>query len=224
MREKHRLLIQISVAVFSVTAVILCFVLFKKGQISSSIDTLQKHYLIALLLILLVFALKPILFFIPSSLELGFTSVIFPWYIAIIINTAGIVLQIVSGYFIGMLFGKKFVDKIINKNEKIKKIHDKFFKENFYTIFIAHFTPMFPYDQMSMLYGANKSNLFRYVVVSVLGLAPRITAFSISGAYIRNPLSVQFILPLVIVGALSLAGFYLFNKKVNQNTKLQKTK
>lgn len=211
--DKKRRIIELLGVLVAVAAVLFCLFMVKGFHAKTLIATLQARWVLALACILSVYLLKPLLFFVPSSIQMGFTGVLFPWYIAIIINMIGVAIEMVSGYCIGYLCGKKLIEKLAEKSKIVRTVREKYLRDDFQTVFILHFIPGFPFDEVSMIYGASGNNLLRYVLVSVLGLSPRIIAFSISGAAVTDPLSPQFILPLVIVGAFSFGISAWFKRK-----------
>ncbi len=213
MSDRRRLAIEISAILLAVLAVFVCFYMFKSFSDGTLTSILQKHLVLALVCIFSVYLLKPFLFFVPSAVQMSFTGILFPWYIAIVVNLIGVAVEMMSGYFIGFIFGKKLVEKLTEKSKIIRTVKEKYLKDDFNTIFITHFVPVFPFDNISMLYGANNTNLMRYVVISVLGLSPRVIAYSISGSAVTDPLSPQFIIPLVVVGLFSFGVSMWFNKK-----------
>ena len=72
---------------------------------------------IAIISILGVYLLKSITFVVPASIVYIAVGMAFDWWVALLINVAGIALEVTATYFFGKIMGGK---KVVEKVEKTK--------------------------------------------------------------------------------------------------------
>ena len=167
---------------------------------------------IAELIILGVYAVKAVLMVIPASLIYISVGMAFDWKRAVIVNLIGIAVEVTVTFFMGKFLGKDAVEKKIRNT----KAGDKFFsmldKNTNAAIFLMRLIPAFPIDFSSLFMGAFDFKFLPYLLLSVLGIAPRVIAFTILGDGIYDLIPMKYIV-LAAICAIPIVIIVLLVKK-----------
>lgn len=167
---------------------------------------------IAELIILGVYAVKSVMMVVPASLIYISVGMAFDPKRAVIVNLLGIALEVTVTYFLGKFLGKDAVEKKIRST----KAGDKFFtmldKNRNAAIFLMRFIPAFPIDFSSLFMGAFDFKFFPYLIFSVLGIAPRVIAFTVLGEGIYELIPMKYIV-LAAICAIPVVTAVLLLKK-----------
>lgn len=173
--------------------------------------------------VLALFVLKS--FFPPVTIPaICFISgMVLPWYFALAVNIIGMGILMSIRYFWGKKFGADRAIKLIGKNELIRGVFEQKGTGNPYTLFILRLIPCFPVNSISRLYGAMKFDFKDYLIISLLGFMYKILSYTIIGRNVYNPLSASFLLPIIILfavsGCLMVGLYYLFDSIEKTNNK-----
>ena len=167
---------------------------------------------IAELIILGVYAVKAVMMVVPASLIYISVGMAFDPKRAVIVNLLGIALEVTVTYFLGKFLGKDAVEKKIRNT----KVGNKFFtmldKNRNAAIFLMRFIPAFPIDFSSLFMGAFDFKFFPYLIFSVLGIAPRVIAFTVIGEGIYELIPMKYIV-LAVICAIPVVTAVLLIKK-----------
>ena len=144
---------------------------------------------------------------------------------AVTINLIGIVLEVTVTYLLGLFLGGAYVEKLLSKRKKTKKLLEMELQNKPWLLMGIRFFPVFPIDFVSLFYGASKANFIKYLALSVLGLAPRVIAFTILGDALFEKIPMHIIILAVICLIPVFAAWTLFksfvldkeNRRRNQN-------
>ena len=171
---------------------------------------------VAVCAILGVYLVKSVLFIIPASLIYISVGMAFPSGTAILINLAGIVLEVIVTYFLGVFLGGDYVNNLLSKNKAGKKILEKKFNDSFPILLGIRFLPVFPIDFVSLFWGASKCGFLKYFLASVLGIMPRVILFTILGDGIYDYIPIHLIVKIIIVAIPVGVVIYLIRHFVKQ--------
>lgn len=167
---------------------------------------------IAELIILGVYAVKAVLMVIPASLVYISVGMAFDTKRAVIVNLLGIAIEVTVTFFMGKFLGKDAVEKKIRNT----KAGDKFFsmldKNTNAAIFLMRLIPAFPIDFSSLFMGAFDFKFLPYLLLSVIGIAPRVIAFTILGDGIYDLIPMKYIV-LAAICAIPIVIIILLVKK-----------
>lgn len=167
---------------------------------------------VAALLILGVYFIKAVLLILPASVIYISVGVALDWKTAVLINMLGIVIEVTVTYFLGKFLGKSMVEKKLRGTkggDKLLSMKDK--NKNLATL-IIRFVPAFPIDFSSLFMGAFDFKFLPYFLFSVLGLAPRVIAFTILGDKIYDLIEMKYIV-LIAICAIPVAVVVMLLKK-----------
>ena len=167
---------------------------------------------VAIMLILGVYVVKAVLLVLPASVIYISVGVALDTKTAVLVNVAGIAIEVFITYFLGKFLGKDTVEKKLNGTkggDKLLSMKDK--NKNLAT-FIIRFVPAFPIDFSSLFMGAFDFKFLPYFLCSVAGLAPRVIAFTILGDKIYDLIPMKYIV-LIAICAIPVAGAVILIKK-----------
>ncbi|NLX78572.1 MAG: TVP38/TMEM64 family protein [Clostridiales bacterium] len=176
----------------------------------------------AFLVVLIIFFVKSVLFILPASLVYVAVGAALETVPAVTINLIGIVLEVTVTYLLGLFLGGAYVEKLLSKRKKTKKLLEMELQNKPWLLMGIRFFPVFPIDFVSLFYGASKANFIKYLALSVLGLAPRVIAFTILGDALFEKIPMHIIIPAVICLIPVFAAWTLFKSFVLDKRKQEK--
>lgn len=161
------------------------------------------------LAILLLFFIKCFVPIYPTSTVCFLTGVVLPVYLAVPVNLAGLCVMMTFKYFWGYRFGGGMAWKMITRFDGLRKLIEQDGKGNPWLLIGLRFVPGVPVNAVSTIYGSMKSDFFNFLVLSAAGFLPRLISFTIVGRNVFDPLSVGFLLPVMLISLLT--GFTLLS-------------
>lgn len=150
---------------------------------------------------------------IPMGFLAVISGVVFPMSQALAINLVFTSFFFLVKYFEGSFIGGGWTGMILG----IKQLH--FIRDwiqfkgngNPYVLCVSRLVPSIPLGMVSKYYGSMRYDLVYYMLLSILGYAPRLFIYTKIGSAIFNPFSVRFIVLIVIVVAFSGFSVVIFN-------------
>ena len=201
MNEKTKATLKL-ISKIAVLLLILTLVIFNYDKLKN-IDirqmTIGKSLTLSAFIILGVYAVKSVLFVIPAMLLYTSVGVAFPSLYAVLINIAGICLEVTLTYFLGRFLGDESVRRLLQKNRGGRKILEKQIENKFPALLIVRALPIFPIDFLSLFLGSIKSNILVYFLASVIGIAPRVILFTLLGEGIYDYIPTEIIIKVIII-------------------------
>lgn len=178
--------------------------------------------LVAELIILGVYVVKAIMLVVPASVIYISVGVAFDWKRAVIINLIGIAIEVAVTYFLGKFLGKSAVEKKLSGTKVGDKLLKMQEKNKNTAMFLIRFIPAFPIDFSSLFMGAFGFGFGGYFLFSLLGIAPRVIAFTILGDKIYDFVPMKYIMlaaiiALPVVVSAAIIKKYADKKKHGQN-------
>ena len=172
--------------------------------------------LAAELIILGVYVVKAILLVLPASVIYISVGVAMDWKRAVIINMLGICIEVTVTYFLGKFLGKSTVEKKLKGTKTGDKMLNMQDKNKNLAILGIRFIPAFPIDFASLFMGAFDFKFLPYFLFSVLGLAPRVIAFTILGDKIYDLIPMKYIVLIAIIAIPVVLAVTLIKKKLGK--------
>lgn len=158
---------------------------------------------VIILIIWALFFIKGYVSITPLSFTCFLTGLIFPFWLAILINLVGIVYTFSSKYIKGAKSEKNTVHKYLTKWKRLGKLIED--SENGDgtgnpgLLFILRLAPSVPLNTVSTLYGYMGFKYWWYLIISLLGYSIKLITFTSIGANIDDPFSLKFVLPILII-------------------------
>ena len=151
------------------------------------------------LVILLLYFIKAFFPIYTTSTVCLLTGIVLPLYMAIPINIIGIGLQFTIKYFWGQHFGAGYAWKLLMKNDSLKSAIQSDGSSNPALLFAIRLVPVVPINLVSAVYGSFSFGYKKFLIVSLLGFMPRLISFTVAGTNMFDPLSVGFLLPVMLI-------------------------
>ncbi len=208
----------IAAAPFVMMAVcgVLYFTVFRNITPEQLLKYTPENIWLAAIVIVVMFSLKSLSFFFPMFVIMAVCGTIAPSIpAALLINTAGIFCMMNIPYFIGRFAEKEFVQKLLNRNKKLKQIHDIHMDNEVFLIIFLRAINILPYDVVSMFLGSVNTSRKNYILGSFIGTFPSTCLATIMGYYADNPTSPHFIVPAAaeVVLAIGAGLWYIIYMK-----------
>ncbi len=166
------------------------------------------EFILAIMLLFIIKAFFPIY---TTSTVCLITGIVFPIYAAIPINMLGIALQFTIKYFWGQHFGAGYAWKLLRKNDALRSAIQSGGKGNPAVLFAIRVIPAIPLNIVSSVYGSFSFGYAKFIIISLLGFLPKLISFTVAGTNMFDPLSIGFLLPVMIICLLSGITFLSAN-------------
>ena len=158
-------------------------------------------------IILLNYVLKAVIPWLPLTIMMFVSGMIYDWYIAIPLILVGCIILFSIKFMWGRKWGGGNAKKILRRFDRANLFVDSGKLGSKMTLFIARLTPLIPVNSVSQLYGTTDLNIGSYLIISIVGFSYKLVSYTMIGRNIFNPLSLSFILPLI--GLLIATGLVL---------------
>lgn len=161
-----------------------------------------------------VYCVKGLTMVIPASVVYIAVGMVLKTSTALILNGAGIIIEITVTYLLGRFLGGDAVMTKIGKiknGEKIINLYEKYKRPG---IFVIRFFGL-PIDFCSLFFGAMKVPYAEYMLFSFIGIMPRVILFTILGDKVYDLIPMEYIIPAAITAAGAIMIFVLTKFIVN---------
>lgn len=179
--------------------------LFEFEKIVAAIE----DWWIFLFVIALFYCLKSLLPVVSTSVVCIITGMVLPVYIAFFVNLIGLAMIFSIRYIIGRKFGGGNAQKLIYKNKRVRSIMEHGGKGNPWLLIAFRVFPNFPVNNVSQLYGQMRFKYVNFLLLSLLGYAPKLLSYTFIGRNVYDPLSAAFLTPVIML--LTLSGISMLS-------------
>ncbi len=173
----------------------------------------------AIIIGIAIFLLKGLTFVIPAMLIYVSVGMAFDLGTALFISICGIAVEVAVTYWLGRMLGGEYVNRLIKKVKGGDKLLNMQDKSKFSSLFVIRLLPVFPIDFASLFLGSIKLPFIKYLVVSVLGIAPRVILFTLLGDGIYEIFPMDLLLKGVLVLVPIIAVVFIVMWIVKQRKK-----
>ena len=181
-------------------------------MIGSTVAYLPQGSWRSAVVLLVLYAIKGLVFVVPVPLLQFAASRLFTKPTAIFINLLGIVLCYLVPYATGLFFGEKATQRFAHQYEKIAPFVEHCHEHQLAICFIPRLISFVPNDLLSVYLGAAQIPLSVFLFASTLASAPKIVLNTLAGASIHDPASPMFIISLLLSIALVAFSLLLAHK------------
>jgi len=154
-------------------------------------------------IVLLLYAIKSVIPFFPISMMCFITSAVLPMTTSFAVNIAGVVILTGIKFWWGRRLGGGQTQKLLKLHPSVRAFLERDSKSKPWLLFMFRLIPYFPVNPVSQIYGAMGFDFADYALISLLGFLPRLVVYTILGHNTFDPLSIPFIVPLIIIFTLS---------------------
>lgn len=218
--KKSNLIIKLSLLLFvlvAIVVVIVKFSLLKNINLTSIQDYIKSYGRFAALIYGLIFLLRTLLIFFPSSIMVFLGGSLFGEVRGFFLSMICIFISASFAFFISRYAGKDFVNKILKG--RMQQLDIKAAEHGFKVIFLMRLTVFFPFDIMNFAAGLSKIRYIDFILGTLLGITPEIFSITYISSNIGNPLSLKFKVAIVIF-ILTVAVPFFFKKRKNVKKKI----
>ncbi len=172
------------------------------------------------LIYIFIYTIRPLIFF-PTSILTPVSAVLFGPIWGWILTYIGENFSAALAFLVGRYFGGGVTEKF----KILKKLDNSVTKSPFITVLFLRMVPIFPFDFVNFGLGVTKISFKWYLIGTLIGVIPGLTAYIFLGTSITNPI---FLIPTIIFFAiLILISWYLkkrtdIGRQVKEN--LEETK
>ena len=178
-------------------------------------DWQPQNLFLAALLLLIFFAVKSVLVFVPILIPQILVGHLYPGYAAFGLNLLGLVVVMSVPHAIGRRLGSEKLSNVLQRYPKLEGILKLQQENELMMSFMLRACAVPPADIVTMYLGASGMPLHINVIGGVLGTLPAMVLTTFLGANIRDPSSPAFWQALGLNVAwiiLSALGFWLLRK------------
>ena len=161
----------------------------------------------AIVILFLIYIIKPFFVVTPISLVAIATGIIYGPIFGTIYSIIGSFLSATVGFYIARFLGQSFVDKLL-KGKKTK-IEGDIEKKGFSIMLFLRLAFIFPYDPLSYAGGLSKMRYRDFILGTVIGVFPEMCAYNYLGTNVDNLLSKKTLGAILIIVVLALCSFLI---------------
>jgi len=155
------------------------------------------------LAVLLLYAIKSVIPIFPISVMCIITGLVLPMTTSFAINIGGILILVSVRYWLGRRLGGGQTQKILKLHPTVRAFLERDSRSKPWLLFLFRLVPSFPVNPVSQIYGAMRFDFADYALISLLGFLPKLISYILLGNNTFDPLSIPFIVPLIIIFTLS---------------------
>ncbi len=164
---------------------------------------------LAVIIILFNYLLKGVLPWFPVSCICVASAVLFKWYEALLINLIGISLLFMLKFFWGKTNGGGNAEKILKRYDTAHRLVEESKHGSGIVLFFTRLLPSVPINAVSCLYGTTDMPVWKFVLISDIGILYKLATYIIIGRNVFDPASASFVVPFIPL--LLLSGIIFFS-------------
>lgn len=163
--------------------------------------TINEYGTLAPFLFILLFAIRPLIFFPATLLSLSTGFLFGPWKAIAILIVAENLSSLVS-YFAGKYAGKEFFAKVEKRNALVHSFEKYFHHNEFITILILRLI-FVPFDLLGYFAGASNIRYKSFALATLIGILPGLATAAFVGGSATHPYY------LILAGAFFILGIFI---------------
>ncbi len=194
--------------------ILLCSILYARSggkiKVEQILAYTPDNALQAALVLIGLYAVKSLSVVFPLLVLYISAGVLFDVPIAILVNTAGLLVCISLPYWIGRFSGKELVERLERKHPMIARMNAVKQGSELFFAFFLRVINMLPGDIVSMVLGASRMGYVGYMAGSLLGLMPTMLSATFLGESILTPMSPVFLISACTTILISIVSFLVW--------------
>lgn len=180
-----------------------------------------KNHGLAAVFMIVLFAVKSLIFVIPIPLLYLASGLIFDPVTAFLVNFVGMMVCTTVPYWIGRFSGAGLFQKLMKRVPKLQILDTFQHKNQWFVCFMSRAIGFLPCDAVSLVLGAWKSSFWRYLSGTALGMLPGLITTTMVGITITDPGSPGFIFSVILAIVVSVGSFLFW--RIYQKTRVPHT-
>lgn len=223
--SEHRgakLALKIGLVLVWCVIIVFCFLNRGKITVDEIIRITPSNTALAIVIMLVIFALKSVTVVIYCGLIYIACGLIFPLPLAIAVNIIGSAIMVTIPFFIGRYTGGGVAEKILKKYPNLAEVKAMREKNDFFIAFFVRIIGLLPSDPISSYMGAIGLDYKKYLAGTLLGMLPSLVAFPIMGMSIATPSSPAFIGSVTFTVSVSIISLSAYTISKHRKKKEKK--
>lgn len=207
---------EVLMAIVWVAIIVFCMVNRNEFTLEEILNYTPRQPVLAVLLLLVLFAVKSLSIFLYSGFLYVASGILFPLPAAIAVNIAGTAVMVSIPYWLGKKLGSRAVQYILNRYPKASVLHELRSGSDFFFVLIIRLLGVLSADVVSAYMGAVGVRYRDYLPACLLGFLTTCILFPIMGMSISDVRSPQFLIAAGIELAAMLTScivFHFYRKK-----------
>ncbi len=193
----------------------LCFYYRRLISVDSIVAYSPHSVPLAILLVLLLFALKSVSFVLYCGILYAASGVLFPLPLALAVNVLGTAVMALFPYFLGRSLGTEAVDEILQKYPRVRRLRDMREGNDFLFVLLVRASRL-SFDVVSLFMGAIGVPFKKFLPASVIGMLVPIVTYPLIGMSVSDPHSPMFrisILAEIVLAAAAITVWQLYQRR-----------
>lgn len=168
--------------------------MLEQFDIQALSDWVRNQGLTGMLLYVLAYTIRPLVFF-PASLLTVFGGYTYGPWLGTLLDVIGAGTGGLLSFGIARLLGRRGVEKLIGKG-KLNVLDERIATNGFLVVLIVRLIPLFPFDAISYASGLSKIRFKQFAIANYIGIIPGAFVYNNIGSSLRDPFSWQFFLAI----------------------------
>ncbi len=168
--------------------------MLEQFDIQALSDWVRNQGLTGILLYVLAYTVRPLVFF-PASLLTVFGGYTYGPWLGTLLDVIGAGTGGLLSFWIARLLGRRGVEKLIGKG-KLNVLDERIATNGFLVVLIVRLIPLFPFDAISYASGLSKIRFKQFAIANYIGIIPGAFVYNNIGSSLRDPFSWQFFLAI----------------------------
>ncbi len=191
--------------------------MLEQFDIQALSDWVRNQGLTGMLLYVLAYTVRPLVFF-PASLLTVFGGYTYGPWLGTLLDVIGAGTGGLLSFWIARLLGRRGVEKLIGKG-KLNVLDERIATNGFLVVLVVRLIPLFPFDAISYASGLSKIRFKQFAIANYLGIIPGAFVYNNIGSSLRDPFSWQFFVAIglyVLFFAVGLVAQRILKNKRNK--------
>ncbi|OAI88976.1 hypothetical protein AYO36_02185 [Exiguobacterium sp. KKBO11] len=191
--------------------------MLEQFDIQALSDWVRDQGLTGMLLYVLAYTIRPLVFF-PASLLTLFGGYTYGPWLGTLLDVIGAGTGGFLSFWIARLLGRRGVEKLIGKG-KLNVLDERIATNGFLVVLVVRLIPLFPFDAISYASGLSKIRFKQFAIANYLGIIPGAFVYNNIGSSLRDPFSWQFFVAIglyVLFFAVGLVAQRILKNKRNK--------
>lgn len=215
-KPSKQFLLKLLPAIVAIVGIIIFLAYGQDITVDDMISYTPENRIIASIFILLMFFIKSLTIIFPVAIIYIVAGMMFPTFLAILINIIGIGIGFSYSYWVGKTSASNSKDKLMIKYPKLTQLDSLMKNNEWFITFIVRMVGIIPIDVVSIFMGSAEISFTKYLSASVLGTLPILLATTFIGSTIADPTSSEFILSLLLRVVISVFSSFIYKKVINK--------
>lgn len=221
MSKKERFL-QILFTLLLIVAIVVFVPDVRKISSEDIRNLLPESLIISGFIIFGFYVLKAFTMVIPFAVLYVTAGIVYEPLFSLTLTTLFLSVELTISFYIGRFLGSRRLQNYKSRNRYIERMMDKSSSNGIINCFLLRLIPGPPADMVSMLLGASETRWLPFLIGSLMALAPTMIPTVLIGEAITDPLSIEFLIPLIIMATMILLTSLIYWVRFKRNGSITK--